>query len=42
MVDKATDKQKKDDILDADLEYIINEEDKLKEKRIETAETAVR
>ena len=32
MVDKATDKQKKDDILDADLEYIINEEDKLKEK----------
>lgn len=32
MVDKATDKQKKDDILDADLEYIINEEEKLKEK----------
>ena len=32
MVDKATDKQKKDDILDADLEYIINEENKLKEK----------
>lgn len=32
MVDKATDKQKKHDILDADLEYIINEEDKLKEK----------
>ena len=32
MVDKATDKQKKDDILDADLEYILNEEEKLKEK----------
>ncbi|MBE0407526.1 YkvA family protein [Psychrobacter sp. AOP22-C1-22] len=32
MADKATDKQKKDDILDADLEYIINEEEKLKEK----------
>ncbi|OXL23910.1 YkvA family protein [Psychrobacter sp. DAB_AL32B] len=32
MVDKTTDKQKKEEILDADLEYIINEEEKLKEK----------
>lgn len=32
MTDKATDKQKKDDILDADLEYLINEEEKLQEK----------
>ena len=32
MADKATDKQKKDDILDADLEYLINEEEKLQEK----------
>ncbi|SLJ84215.1 YkvA family protein [Psychrobacter sp. DAB_AL43B] len=32
MVDKTTDKQKKEEILDADLEYIINEEKKLKEK----------
>ena len=32
MADKATDKQKKDEILDADLEYLINEEEKLQEK----------
>ena len=32
MADKATDKQEKDDILDADLEYLINEEEKLQEK----------
>ena len=32
MSDKTTDKQKKEEILDADLEYIINEEEKLKEK----------
>lgn len=32
MADKATDKQKKDEILDADLEYIIHEEEKLQEK----------
>lgn len=32
MSDKTTDKQGKDEILDADLEYIINEEEKLKEK----------
>ena len=32
MSNKTTDKQGKDEILDADLEYIINEEDKLKEK----------
>ena len=31
MADKATDKQKKDEILDADLEYLINEEEKLQE-----------
>lgn len=32
MSNKTTDKQGKDEILDADLEYIINEEEKLKEK----------
>ena len=32
MADKATDKQEKDDILDADLEYLIHEEEKLQEK----------
>ena len=32
MTDKATDKQEKDDILDADLEYLIHEEEKLQEK----------
>ena len=32
MADKATDKQKKDEIFDADLEYLINEEEKLQEK----------
>lgn len=32
MADKATDKQEKDDILDADLEYIIHEEEKLQAK----------
>ena len=32
MADKATDKQKKEDILDTDLEYLINEEEKLQEK----------
>ncbi len=32
MTDKATDKQGKDDILDADLEYLIHEEEKLQEK----------
>ena len=32
MADKATDKQEKDDILDADLEYLIYEEEKLQEK----------
>ena len=32
MADKATNKQEKDDILDADLEYLIHEEEKLQEK----------
>ena len=32
MSNKTTDKQEKDEVLDADLEYIINEEEKLKEK----------
>ena len=32
MANKATNKQKKEDILDADLEYLIHEEDKLQEK----------
>lgn len=32
MADKATDKQEKDDILDADLEYLIHEEEKLQAK----------
>lgn len=32
MAEKATDKQKKEDILDTDLEYLINEEEKLQEK----------
>lgn len=32
MANKAIDKQKKEDILDADLEYIIEGEEKLKEK----------
>ncbi|MFZ2844054.1 YkvA family protein [Psychrobacter sp.] len=32
MSNKTTDKQGKDEVLDADLEYIINEEEKLKEK----------
>ncbi len=32
MSNKTTDKQGKDEILNADLEYIINEEEKLKEK----------
>lgn len=32
MADKATDNQEKDDILDADLEYLIHEEEKLQEK----------
>ncbi|HCT73237.1 MULTISPECIES: YkvA family protein [Psychrobacter] len=32
MAEKTTDKQKKDDILDTDLEYLINEEEKLQEK----------
>lgn len=32
MADKATDKQEKDDILDADLEYLIHEEEKLQDK----------
>ena len=32
MADKATDKQEKDELLDADLEYLIHEEEKLQEK----------
>ena len=32
MANKATNKQKKEDILDADLKYLIHEEDKLQEK----------
>ena len=32
MAEKATDKQKKEDILDTDLEYLINGEEKLQEK----------
>lgn len=32
MAEKTTDKQKKEDILDTDLEYLINEEEKLQEK----------
>ena len=32
MAEKAIDKQKKEDILDTDLEYLINEEEKLQEK----------
>ncbi|MGP4118415.1 YkvA family protein [Psychrobacter aquimaris] len=32
MAEKTTDKQKKYDILDTDLEYLINEEEKLQEK----------
>lgn len=32
MAEKATDKQKKEDILDTDLEYLINDEEKLQEK----------
>ena len=32
MAEKATDKQKKEDILDTDLKYLINEEEKLQEK----------
>ena len=32
MAEKTTDKQKKEDILDIDLEYLINEEEKLQEK----------
>ena len=32
MANEATNKQKKDDILNADIEHILHEEDKLKEK----------
>ena len=32
MAEKAIDRQKKEDILDTDLEYLINEEEKLQEK----------
>ena len=32
MADKSTDKQEKDELLDADLEYLIHEEEKLQEK----------
>ena len=32
MANKSTNKQKKEDILDADLKYLIHEEDKLQEK----------